>query len=441
MKNRLHALWDTLLSSYWFVPTIMAFASFVAFLITISLDASFGADFTRSTSWLFHNTPDSARLIFSTIASAIMTVLGVVFSLTMVVLTLTSQQYGPLIVTNFMRDRGNQFTLGTFTATFIYSLLILRTIRGSISEGFFIPHISSLVGFGFALASLAVLIYFIHHVSMSIQSTEVLAKISATLLDTIDDVFPQQIGASAHRLEISESERPANFADQSQPIRSTQTGYIDYVDGDVLFNLTCEHDILLELRYRPGEFVNEGAVLGAVYPLERVTQELINTLQAAYIVGNRRTPAQDVEFLIDQLVSIAARAMSPAVNDPFTAKMCLDRLGQGLCKLGARPLPSGRRYDDSGHLRVITQAITFESVFFRAFDEIRQSGGRDLAVAIHLLNLFSVIGECVRDEHWTVILPYTNAVWRECRAGLTEDLDIRRLDATYYQTKHALKAD
>ncbi|MBK9750864.1 MAG: DUF2254 domain-containing protein [Chloroflexi bacterium] len=441
MKNRLYAAWDTLRASYWFIPTLMAVTAFAVFLVTVNLDVRYGAEFTRYTSWLFQNVPDSARLIFSTIASAVMTVIGVVFSLTMVVLTLTSQQYGPLIVTNFMRDRGNQFTLGTFTATFIYSLLILRTIRGSVTEGFFIPHISSLVGFGFALASLAILIYFIHHVSMSIQSTEILANISDTLLATIEDVFPQAVGTSASRLHIPESDLPANFRDQSQLVRSSYTGYVDYVDTEALFDLTEKHDILLELRYRPGQFVNAGSVLGVVYPLERATEELTAAIQATYIVGNRRTPAQDVEFLIDQLVSIATRAMSPAVNDPYTAQMCLDRLGEGLCKLGNRPLPSARRYDAAGNLRMVMGVVSFENAFYRAFDEIRHYAAHDLAVVMHLLNLFTVIGECVLEEHRAVILPYTEAVWRECRASLKEDIDLRRLDAAYYHTKHALKAD
>ncbi|MBE2269041.1 MAG: DUF2254 domain-containing protein [Anaerolinea sp.] len=443
MKNRLRAFWDDLTSTYWFVPALMAAATFVLFYITVSLDVLIGGDFVRSTSWLFHNTPDSARLIFSTIASAVMTVIGVVFSLTMVVLTLTSQQYGPLIVTNFMRDRGNQISLGTFTATFIYSLLILRTIRGSLTEGFFIPHISSLVGFLLALASLAILIYFIHHVSMSIQSTQILADIRSQLLDTIGDVFPIQIGEDVQQARIDHPKEhvPENFDDQSQSIRFPESGYIDYIDSEALFALTLEHDVLLEVKYRPGDFITARSILGRAYPLEHVTPEVVRAIQAAYIVGDRRTPAQDVEFLIDQLASIAVRALSPGINDPFTAQMCLDRLGEGLCKLGSRRLPSAYRFDHDGRLRVIASSITFETTLYRAFDEIRHYGGRDLKVTIHLLDVLATISECVIDEYRDVLPPYAEAIWRACRSGLTEDLDLRRLDTAYYETQRALKAD
>lgn len=442
MRNRISALWDTLQSSYWFIPMLMAAAAFLLFLLTINIDLRVPDEFLRSIDWIYRNAPDGARSVLSTIASSMITVAGLAFSLTMVVLTLTSQQYGPLVLGNFMRDRANQFVLGTFTATFIYCLLVMRTIR-SVEEGFFVPHISTFIGFLLSLGSVTVLIYFIHHVSASIQSTAILSRIGDSLHDTIDDLFPESIGEGADRLHIDKPHEtiPSNFDEQSLALRARDSGYIAYIDTDALLAAAKAHDIILELKYRPGNFLTARSTLGRIYPLERVTTELEDAILDAFILGDRRTQAQDVEFLIDQIVSIAVRSMSAAINDPFTSVMALDRLIEGLCRLGERPSPSPFRYDDGQRLRVITNPVTFKEVFYRAFDEIRRYGSSDLKVALHLLTAIEILGECIRPENRRILPAYAEVIWHQCREQLTEEIDRSRLDVCFEETINALKAN
>jgi uncharacterized membrane protein len=254
-------------------------------------------------------------------------------------------------------------------------------------------------------------------------------------------MFPASVGVGARRLNIEQPETtlPENFDDQSVVVRAAESGYIAYIDANALFALAVEHDVMLELIHRPGFFVTAGAALGRAYPLERASESLEDAFRDAIILGDRRTHYQDVELLIDQIASIGVRAISPAVNDPFTATMCLDRLVEGMCSLGKRDIPSAYRYDDARRLRLITNPVTFEGVFYRAFDELRHYGAGDLKIALHLLGAIQVIGECVREENRAVLIAYAEMVWSEAHDKLTHEHDRRRLDAGYRDTKRALR--
>ncbi|MDX2140547.1 MAG: DUF2254 family protein [Chloroflexota bacterium] len=199
MRSRLHVFWDDLRASYWFIPALMAVFALLTSVVTIRLDEGVGRELRWVTGLVYVDSAEGARAVLSTVASSMITVAGVVFALTMVVLSLSSQQYGPLVLTHFMRDRGNQIVLGVFTATFLYCLLILRTIRGGETD-VFVPHISVLVGLVLAVASLAVLIYFIHHIARTIQAPNIIARISDELNDKIDHQFPTKVGIETDQI-------------------------------------------------------------------------------------------------------------------------------------------------------------------------------------------------------------------------------------------------
>jgi uncharacterized membrane protein len=438
VKNQIIALADRLRSSYWFIPAVMSLAAFVLSIAATSLDGIIDTESTELFGWLYDNSPEGARAVLSTITGSMITVTGLVFSLTVVVMSLAAQQYGPLVLSNFMRDRGNQFVLGTFTATFIYSLLVLRTIR-DVEDSTFVPHVSGLIGVALAIFSMMVLIYFIHHISQSIQPHTITAQISDELLKALDTLFPEELGIGANQQDVQEPQQdmPDDFEAQSQPILATSTGYLQLVDDDELMGLVTEHDLIVELKYRPGHFAVEGSELGRIWPGDRVDEEFLNRVNRALIFDVQRTPTQDMEFLVDQLVEIAVRALSPGINDPFTAIMAVDRLGETLCRLAQRHIPSTFRYDTGGQLRVMTSAISFEHILSQAFDPIRHYGGGDIRIILHLLKTIRIVGECaVKDADRAALRSCAELIRREGREHLTAESDRAQIEQAF---QHAIR--
>lgn len=330
-----------------------------------------------------------------------------------------------------MRDTGNQIVLGTFIATFIYCLLVLRTIHGE-DYNVFVPQISVTVGIVLAIASIGVLIYFIHHASTIIQASHVISQVSADLHDAINRLFPEQVGYSMSESKRQVGEIPANFDLEAYPIKAIGSGYIQAIDDEKLLKIASQHNLLLRLNYRPGKFVVKNSDLVMVFPLKRVNQKLSKQINDAFILGNERTEQQDVEFPINQLVEIALRAISPAVNDPFTAIRCIDRLSAGLSHLAQRNIPSPYRYDEDNNLRVIAEGVTFAGLTDAAFNQIRQYSTSDVAVTIRLLEAIAAISPYTRNnKERAALLRHANMIQRGSHDGVSEELDRKDIEERY----------
>lgn len=392
--------------SYWFVPTLMAFGAVLLAGGMIALDSRAGSDWMDRFTWLYASRPDGARQVLSSIGGSMITVAGTVFSVTIAAVVYASGQYGPRLLSNFMSDRGNQFTLGTFIATFLYCLLILRTVRSpeEADGAGFVPNLGLLVGVALAICSIAVLIFFIHHVPSKIHINNVIEDIGRRLLSEIDNRFPTSLGtATAHPGDDDEARIPRTFrrnaaaaeADERRLIRSTSTGYIQLVNDDVLLNIATRQDLVLRLQFQPGDFVHRQCVLVEAWPPERCDKDTANAIAEAFSVSARRTALQDLRFLIDELVEIAARALSPGVNDPFTAMTCLDWIGAAMSDLAVRELPSHLRADESGALRVIAHPVTFARFADRSFGALAQYAATDMVAALGFLRaLGQAASEC-----------------------------------------------
>ncbi len=399
MKTRLSNLYEKLRSSYWFIPGLMALGAVSLFIVFGVLDRRWGYVMVH-VAWLIGNEPDGARAFLSTVAGSTITVTGVVFSITIVALSLASQQFGPRLLTNFMRDRANQVVFGSFIATYLYCLLVLRTIHGSGSGGF-VPQLSLLFGFLLAVLSVAVLIFFIHHVAYSIQAMTVIANVSEELQRAIIRDYPEYDTniPKGWRQALRPGELPENFDSAAQPIRADRSGYLQAVNIYNLLNFAVAHDLLLRLELRPGNFATRGAPLAWVWTAEGVwTAELGSTINEAFIIGSKRSYEQDIEHLISQLVEVAVRALSPGINDPFTATNCIDYLGSALCEMARRRLPTPWHFDGEDRLRLITRPQTFEGALAAAVDQIRQYGRQDVAVTIRLLEMLATILPNTRTE-------------------------------------------
>ena len=440
MTLRLLTLWDTLRSSLWFVPALMiAMAAGLSFVV-IALDRGGAQQVMAKTSWVWGGGPDGAREVLSTIAGSMITVAGVVFSITIVAFQLASSQFGPRLLRNFMRDTGNQVVLGTFIATFLYSLLVLRTVRGEDSDEF-VPYLSVALAIVLAVVSLGVLIYFIHHVSVSIQAAHVIAVVSDELAYAIERLFPEQLGHGVPVGDLNkEVDIPEGFADTAQPIAAADNGYLQTIDTEKLLEIAGAHDLVLALQYRPGHFVEQDSTCTLVWPGERVDEQLTAQISAAFVYGPERTLTQDVEFAVDQLVEVAVRALSPGTNDPFTAIRCIDRLGAALCQLTGRVMPSPYRYDDTGTLRVIVPAVTFAGVTDAAFNQIRQYGRTSAAVTIRLLERIAAVAiHTYREEDRAVLLRHAVMIEQDSHAGLPQEQDRQDVQARFQAVVRALE--
>ena len=400
-------------------------------LVTDWLTLNWGLNFTGGA--------EGASSLLGAIAGSMITIAGVVFSMTLVALSLASSQLGPRLLRNFMRDTTTQMVLGTFVATFLYCLLVLRTIRRA-EEIAFVPHLSVTFGVLLAVVSVGVLIYFIHHVSVSIQANEIVARVGTELIEGIERLFPENIGRGAPRIPTEPPD--AGFLDtfdrEARPIGSAGEGYLQFVDGDDLIALAIQEDVVIRLERRPGQYVVATRPLALVWPGNKVTDQLIDRVNSAFALGNQRTSGQDIEFAVNQLVEIAIRALSPGVNDPFTAMVCVDRLGSALCRLAELDMPSPYRHDTQDQIRVITPVFTFPDVTDAAFNQIRQYGRSSTAVTIRLLETIAeVAGSVHRPEDRAALLRHAKMIARGARDGLLEDED-RQVVEEHFQSVNKL---
>lgn len=441
MKARILKHWDALRSSFWFLPALMAVGAVVLAFATVAADETSPVrDWLLERRWTYTGGAEGASLVLSTIAGSMITIAGVVFSMTLVALSLASSQLGPRLLRNFMRDTANQVVLGTFIACFVYCLLVLRTIRLD-EEMAFVPHLSVTVAVAFALTSLGVLIHFIHHVSVSIQADDVIARVAAELFEGIDRQFAMPRAGDAPRgtRTLAGEGWPVAFDAEAATVPADADGYLQFVDTDALLALAAKHDVLIRLERRPGQYAVKGAPLMSAWPAGKVTDALATQANAFVNLGPERTAAQDIEFAIHQLVEIAVRALSPGINDPFTAITCVDRLGSGLFRISQREMPSPWRYDDGGRLRVVVPAVTFAGITDAAFHQIRQYSRTSAAVTLRTLETIAMVATAARrPEDREALLRHADMVVRGAREALSEQSDRADAEARYRDVLRAL---
>ncbi len=442
MRVQIFKTWDRVRSSFWFLPAVMAGGAVALAFTTVALDKPVTDWLSLTWGWTYTGGAEGASSLLGAIAGSMITIAGVVFSMTLVALSLASSQLGPRLLRNFMRDTATQTVLGTFVATFLYCLLVLRTIRRP-EEIAFVPHLSVTLGLLLAVVSVGVLIYFIHHVSVSIQANEIVARVGKELIEGIERLFPENIGQGAPLISTEPPDAGflETFGREARPVGSARDGYLQFVDGDALMALAMQEDVVIRLERPPGHYIVASSPIVLVWPGNRITDQLADGINSAFAIGNQRTSGQDIEFTINQLVEIAIRALSPGVNDPFTAMTCVDHLGSALCRLAQRHMQSPYRLDTHDQLRVITPAFTFPDVTDAAFNQIRQYGRSSAAVTIRLLETIAVVAAFVhRPEDRAALLRHAKMIARGARGGLPEDADCQEVE-NCYQTANQLLSE
>ena len=383
--------WKRLTSTLWFLPALLAVCGVVLAFVLVALDRAIGTKF-GDLPYFFGVEPSGASNVLAIIAGSTITIAGTVYSITIVALTLASTQFSPRILRNFMRDTGNQFVLGVLVGIFAYCIIVLRTIRSGGDEADnFVPSIAVVGGVIFGLTGVGFLIYFIHHVATSIQATSIISTIAAETIEEIEEKYPTAYDVKQFDSEIIKEISAKKWL----KISSDETGYIQNADTDALFEIAKRLDLVVQMRRRVGEFTIKGLPLLQIAPKNEnfvVDDKLTSEFNNAYDIGNFRTVEGDVAFGLRQIVDIALKALSPAINDSTTALSCIDYLTAIMVCLAKRQSCPPLHFCD-GELRLVINQQRFEDYFDLAFNQIRQNAEGNVAVIIRLLNAIEILGK------------------------------------------------
>lgn len=393
------------------MPIMMCAVAVGLSFLLIEVDTRLGVGKVSDFGLLYTFGPEGARAILSVIASSMITVASLIFSITMLSLQLASSQFGPRVLENFMRDRSNQIVLGTFVATFLYCLVVLRSVRGTADSGF-VPHLTVAFAVLLATISVGVLIYFIHHIATSIRIETLLAQLAADGCAAVDRLFPERLGHGSVRYEHdADARRPPNdFDRRSEQVNAAASGYVQNIGIDALMKIATEHDLILRIETPPGRFVTEGQCMLTAYPQDRVSNEITDSLRGVLVIGRNRTINQDLEFSIRRIVELAQRSLSPGINDPTTALYCIDRLGEVLGRLAGRDIPSPIRFDKGGQLRILTEVILIEELACNAFSAIARYGVSDVDVVTRLVSTMGKLSRSFSPAAREAIMTLTEQV-------------------------------
>ena len=414
-------LWRLTYDSLWFVPALFVVGALVLAIVMVEISSIVPREALVRFPRLFGADASGSRGMLSTIAGAMVTVAGVTFSITVVAVAQASSMYTPRILRNFMRDRPSQLVLGMLVGTFVYCLVVIRTIRGQ-EDARFIPAIAVLTAFLLAIAAMGFLIYFIHHIAGSLQASQILARVSRETIASIDRLFPEEIGADPAEAGASAVALPPGDAWRSVPAR--RSGYLQHVDADDLLRFARERQIVVRLECAVGSFCIEGIPLVSVtgMPPSDEDEALLNGM---FTQATFRTVEQDAAFGIQQIVDIALRALSPGVNDATTALHCIDHLGAVLVRLAPRRVEGPYRLDH-GVLRVIAHGPTFASLLEAAIADVRRNARDNVTVHVHLLSMLERVGSrTASPERRHLLVDHVEAIRRSAAHAVPLEEDRR----------------
>jgi len=383
--------WQRLWRPFWVLPLAIVLGALALAVVLPWVDGTF----TFDVPYIFEGGPDGARSLLSTIASAMISVTGLVFSITMVVLQLAQSQFTPRLLDSFLANRTTQATLGVFTASFVYALAVLRTVRGAnddVEE--FVPQLSVTAAFLLVLGAVAMFIAFIHNITTTVQVTTVVSRVGRRTAHLIGEQFGPPDGTPG--FGPTWSPRPH---EESTPLTvHGRHGSLDHVDYPRLVALARDHDVVVHLDVHLGTFIASGQRVGTVWGTAGLDDDLRRAFDRTLGVTRTRTTLQDISFGVRQLVDIAERALSTGINDPTTAVQVLDEIHVLLRELAMRRTISPYIADGDGVVRVVTQPPTFAGILDLAVDEILDYAD-NVQVPRKLKAMLEDVRDVARDEN------------------------------------------
>jgi uncharacterized membrane protein len=414
----------------WLVPVVMSIGAVLLFNLTGRLDRSLAVD--RIPDTLVSSSPGDAFVVLAALLGAVATSLALVFSTTILTFSIASSQLGPRLIRRFMRDPVTQVTLGSFMATLIFLVMTLSSVNSTRSDG--VPTVSVAVSILLSLGCFAGLVFYVHHVAATIQAPSVVASVVRDLRRVLAerDVYLPGVPRASDPTSVSAAVAAA--LESGAPVGAGRSGYVELLDHARMLAVAERADAVVVLERRPGQFVVQGQTIARVVPASAL-DEVQRIVHDAVQIGDARTLRQDEEFALAQVVEIALRALSPAINDTYTGLTCIDWLGAAMVQIGRHPEPTGGWCSDDGRLRLVEPALHFERELKAAFDLIRQSGAQNPAVLIRLLDVLTEMAPLVHHERLPALAAHVELV--HCTAlaaqfvqGDQDDITQRHAQAT-----------
>ncbi|MBM1171523.1 DUF2254 domain-containing protein [Microvirga arabica] len=434
--ERLRTHWEFLRTSFWFVPSLMAAGAVGLVALTITIERSMTAVGPDTPWFLYVGDTADARAVLSTILSSMITMATLVFSITMVVLTLAASQFGPRLIRSFMANPQTQVVLGTFVMTIVYCLLVFPVVGYRESSGK-LPFVSVSIALALTVLSTGLLVLFLHSLARSIVSETVIERVGLELDELLDELAP--LDAAGPNEVPTEQLLPADFDRRAAFFGSRQPGYVEAIQFERLLATAEQADLLIVLYFRAGHYVVPGSREFAVYPGERLNKKLVAEIQDAILTGIYRTPVQDPDFSLRHLDEIADRALSAAVNDPYTAVAVIDRLSASLCKLMGRALPEGVFRGKDGAVRLACTQPTYAGLIAAGFNQIRQNGAGMPIIVLHLLEAVERIAEHVRlPEQQEALAEQARVIVEAARSRIRDEFDRQKIEERYTTVERTL---
>lgn len=415
--------------SLWIVPASMAT---VAAALGYGLVAAERHTFVGETvpSWLKAGSADGVSQLLATVAGSMITVAGVTFSITVVGLSLASQQFGPRILRNFMSDRNSQVILGCFVSTFLYCIVVLRGVRDT-DDLEFVPHYAVAGAILLTLTSIGFLIWFFHHFASSIVVERVLAHVGREFQWSIDRAYPA--GGAEVAPPREDPFRTATL------IVSKDDGYVLGVDFDELLEVTSNQDLALEILANPGTFMFPGRPLARVGGTPRLSEETADRIREAFPLGTHRTPTQDVDFAISQLVEVGLRALSPSLNDPNTAIATIDRLSAGLVHRAHKSETPPWRGDDQARARILTHPLPWDECVALSFLRLLHAGRDIPVVPIHMLTSIGAMLRIVPESRREALVRMAVEVRNQAIERISSPIERTRIENAWAVVAEAIE--
>jgi uncharacterized membrane protein len=409
--------WDRLKVSFWFAPLVMSVAAILLARAMIWLDMCIPNEMLQNSRVVLSGSVGALSTTLVTIATTVLATAGVVFTLLTLPLGTVAAQYGSRLLRLFLGDRTTQFVLGMFVATFVYSIAAATSIPPVEvqPEG---PQLTATMGLLLMMATFASLILLVQHVSTMLQAPNIAAAAGAQLLDVVRTRIPDEVRRGDDLSQTGQDTPEPLVETAGFPVCVRDTGYIRYIDPEYVVTLARENNLVIRLLHKPGHFVWNGTVVALVWPAGRVDERLDEQIRHAFRLGNQRTPTEDVEYAVNQLVEMAVRAMSPAINDPFTAMTCLDHLRNGLALFAQKGEEAPNIYDQDGQLRLVVEPATFDELLSAAFDMLRHASCDNASVLLHMLEVIDAIGQETKSpEARQKLLRHVGLIQTESQAG------------------------
>jgi uncharacterized membrane protein len=431
--EKLKNVWHEIRDSLWFLPSLLTLAGGTAALLLMRHNDDILGDVdARDLWWVFGGGSDGAQSVLQVISGSLITVTGVIFSVTMIVLQLASSQFTPRVLRQFMADRSNQLVLGVFIGTFTYTLIVLRSVRGDATGEEYVPQVAVTGAVVLALVSIGFLIYFINHIARSVQAAVVIDTIARDTLNVVCAVYPERLNGETRTSGRGAPPRtdgmePADGA-EVVPILMQRAGYLQGIDYDALREIAAGHHLAICVELEIGTFVLAGQHVASVQSDRGVPERAIGDIRDALVIGPERTPRQDLKYGVLELMDIAVKAMSPSVNDPTTAVNSIHRLGEVLLELAWRADGDRIIHADDGTELVRGRRPLLEDTIGLAFNQIRHYSAENATVMIVLLRTLGELAALAPPHARAAFVEQLNDVHTTARARISDTADRERLE-------------